>query len=274
VGLFRTEFCFLGRDTEPTITEQVAAYRGVLAAFAGKQVLIRTLDAGADKPLSFTTAVNEPNPALGVRGLRTAKRHPEVLDRQLKAIAAAGASESAELWVMAPMVATVDEAADFAQRCARYGIERAGIMIEIPSAALQSRWLLQHAAFASIGTNDLTQYAMAADRELGDLADLATAWQPAVLALIKAACEGGAANSRPVSVCGEAAADAVLAPVLVGLGVSSLSMAPGALGDVATVLAATTSDMCRELANLALNQPSATAARDAVQGALPIWAEL
>lgn len=265
VGLFRTEFCFLGRAAEPSVEEQVAAYRPVLAAFADRKVVVRTLDAGADKPLPFVTAADEPNPALGVRGLRTATRHPEVLERQLEAIARAASAERAEVWVMAPMVATAAEAEAFVAACARHGLERAGVMVEVPAAALRSRWVFEHAAFGSLGTNDLTQYAMAADRELGDLAVLSTAWQPAVLELVRATCDGAAGRGRPVGVCGEAAGDPVLAPVLVGLGVTSLSMAPRALGDVGAVLAATSSDECRELAQAALAAPDAEAARDAVR---------
>ncbi|MEN5075959.1 phosphoenolpyruvate--protein phosphotransferase [Isoptericola cucumis] len=268
VGLFRTEFCFLGRDTEPSVAEQVAAYRGVLAAFGGKKVVVRTLDAGADKPLPFVTADDEPNPALGVRGLRTAVRHPEVLDRQLQAIAEAAAAESADVSVMAPMVATVPETVAFVDACERLGLSRAGVMVEVPAAALRSRSIFARATFGSIGTNDLTQYAMAADRMLGDLAPLSTSWQPAVLELVRATCDGAAAHGRPVGVCGEAAADAVLAPVLVGLGVRSLSMTPRALADVAAVLARVSFVRCRELAHLALEQPTADAARTAVRGAL------
>uniref|UniRef100_UPI0022A7D9AC phosphoenolpyruvate--protein phosphotransferase n=1 Tax=Puerhibacterium puerhi TaxID=2692623 RepID=UPI0022A7D9AC len=275
VGLFRTEFCFLGRAAEPSVEEQVAAYRPVLAAFGGRKVVVRTLDAGADKPLPFVTAASEPNPALGVRGLRTAARHPEVLDRQLEAIAQAAAAEQAEVWVMAPMVATADEAERFVAACARHGLERAGVMVEVPAAALRSRWVFEHATFGSLGTNDLTQYAMAADRELGDLAVLSTGWQPAVLELVRATCDGAAERGRPVGVCGEAAGDPVLAPVLVGLGVTSLSMAPRALGDVGAVLAATSSDACRELARAALAAPDAEAARDAVRERLrPVLAEI
>lgn len=274
VGLFRTEFCFLGRTEEPSVAEQITAYRGVLDAFPGRKVTIRTLDAGADKPLPFVTADHEPNPALGIRGLRTAVGHPDVLERQLEAIAAAAAATAADVWVMAPMVATPDEAASFVERCAAHGLTRAGVMIEIPAAALQSRFVLAHAAFASLGTNDLTQYTMAADRELAGLAGLSTGWQPAVLTLIEAACKGGALNDRPVSVCGEAAGDPALAPVLVGLGVSSLSMTPRALADVAAVLSATTSQECARLAALALDQPDAAAARAAVRAELPILEEL
>lgn len=265
VGLFRTEFCFLGRAAEPSVEEQVDAYRRVLAAFSGRKVVVRTLDAGADKPMPFVTAADEPNPALGVRGLRTAVGHPDVLDRQLQAISAAAKAEDAEVWVMAPMVATAEEARSFAAACAAHGLDRSGVMVEVPAAALRSRWVFEHAQFGSLGTNDLVQYAMAADRVLGDLATLSTAWQPAVLELVRATCDGAAVHGRPVGVCGEAAADPALAPVLVGLGVTSLSMTPRALADVAAVLAATTSAECVELARLALDQPDAEAARTAVR---------
>jgi phosphotransferase system enzyme I (PtsI) len=274
VGLFRTEFCFLGRTEEPTVAEQVAAYRSVLAAFPGRKVVVRTLDAGADKPLPFVTAAGEPNPALGVRGLRTAARHPAVLDRQLEAIAAAAAAEQAEVWVMAPMVATPDEAEAFVAACAAHGIAQAGVMVEVPAAALCAGAVLAHARFASLGTNDLTQYAMAADRELADLAALSTPWQPAVLALVAATCRGGTEQDRPVGVCGEAAADPALAPVLVGLGVTSLSMTPRALADVAAVLESVTLEDCRRVAALALAARTPADGRAAVRAALPVLDEL
>ncbi len=274
VGLFRTELAFLGRTTAPGVPEQVATYTRVLDAFPGARVVIRTLDAGADKPLPFVTADDETNPALGIRGLRTSWTHPEVLDDQLTAIAQAARSSSADVWVMAPMVATAQEADDFVERCARHGLAQAGVMIEVPGAALRSADLLDRARFASLGTNDLTQYAMAADRELAGLAALSTPWQPGVLSLVQLACAGGAARDRPVGVCGEAAADPALAPVLVGLGVASLSMTARALPDVGAVLASVTLDECRALADLALAQRTADQARSAVRAALPVLAEL
>lgn len=274
VGLFRTEFCFLDRGEEPGVEEQVAAYRQVFAAFPGKKVVIRTLDAGADKPLPYLTAASEPNPALGVRGLRTARTHPDVLDRQLTAIAEAAAAERAEVWVMAPMVATVGETEDFVRACHAHGLGTAGVMVEIPSAALLAGPILARAAFASIGTNDLVQYAMAADRLLGSLADLASPLHPAVLRLVAETCRGGDQQGRPVGVCGEAAADPATAVVLVGLGVTSLSMSPRALGDVATVLAATPLDRCRELARAALEAESAEEALALVRDGLPVLTDL
>ena len=274
VGLFRTEFCFLDRADAPTIPEQVAQYRQVLSAFGGKKVVVRTLDAGADKPLPFLTSTDEPNPALGVRGYRTSWRNPQVLEDQLTAIAQAAEAESADVWVMAPMIATVAEAAAFVDACHAHGLATAGVMVEVPSAALQSGQILARAAFASIGTNDLTQYTMAADRMLGELAPLSTAWQPAVLALIAATCAGGERNDRPVGVCGEAAADPALAVVLVGLGVATLSMTARALPDVAAVLRSVTLADCRDLAALAVEAESADEARQAVRSRLAILDEL
>ncbi|NNU27434.1 phosphoenolpyruvate--protein phosphotransferase [Isoptericola sediminis] len=275
VGLFRTEFCFLGRSTEPGVSEQVAAYRQVLSAFPRRKVVVRTLDAGADKPLPFVTADGEPNPALGVRGLRTASSRPGVLERQLQAIAAAAEAENAEVWVMAPMVATAGEAADFVTLCEQHGLRHAGVMVEVPAAALRAADVFAHAAFGSVGTNDLIQYTMAADRMLGELAALSTPWQPAVLELIRATCEGAARHGRPVGVCGEAAADATLAPVLVGLGVRSLSMTPRALADVAAVLQRVTDAECVELARLALAEDDPMEARNAVRDAIrPVLVDL
>lgn len=269
VGLFRSEFCFLGRETPPTVDEQVAEYRRVLAAFPGRKVVVRTLDSGADKPLAFLTADDEQNPALGVRGLRTAQRYPGLLEDQLTAIATAAALEHADVWVMAPMVSTVAETEDFVAACARHGLDVAGVMVEVPSAALLAGPILARAAFASIGTNDLTQYAMAADRLLGSLAELSDPWQPAVLQLVAATCRGGASQGRPVGVCGEAASHPVLALVLVGLGVTSLSMTPRALADVAAALEVVDVDTCRQVAQLALAAESAQDAREVVRSRLP-----
>ncbi|WP_454044306.1 phosphoenolpyruvate--protein phosphotransferase [Cellulosimicrobium sp. Marseille-Q8652] len=269
VGLFRSEFCFLDRDEPPSVAEQVEAYRAVLREFPGRKVVVRTLDSGADKPLHFLTVADEQNPALGVRGLRTAARWPDLLEQQLDAIAQAAAAEEAEVWVMAPMVSTVGETEWFVERCHAHGLDVAGVMVEVPSAALLAGPILARAAFASIGTNDLTQYTMAADRLLGSLAELSDPWQPAVLRLVAATCEGGAQQARPVGVCGEAASHPVLAVVLVGLGVSSLSMTARAIPDVAALLREVDLGECRRLARLALDAESAAAARAVVRENLP-----
>ena len=269
VGLLRTEFCFLGKEKEPTHEEQVAAYGAVFAAFAGKKVVVRTLDAGADKPLPFLTDTSEPNPALGVRGYRTDMTSPGVLERQLKAIAQATSEHEADVWVMAPMISTPAEAQDFAQMARGAGLATAGTMIEVPSAAVLAGQILQRCDFVSIGTNDLTQYTMAADRQLGTLAELNDPWQPAVLHMVAATTAGAqSADGKPVGVCGEAAADPALAVVLVGLGVTTLSMNKRALAPVSAVLRTVDFAKAQRLAQLALDAPSAELARSAVRAEL------
>jgi phosphoenolpyruvate-protein phosphotransferase len=268
VGLFRSEFLFLDRADAPGRAEQVEAYRAVFAAFPGRKVIVRTLDAGADKPLPFLTADAEENPALGVRGLRTARRRPDVLDEQLAAIAEAAAAEKADVHVMAPMVATLDEARDVVARCRAVGLPSAGIMIETPAAALRADDLSAVVDFVSIGTNDLTQYTMAADRMIGELADLNDPWQPAVLQLVADVCRAGERTGTPVGVCGEAAADPLLAVVFVGLGVGSLSMTPRALAGVAGPLGSLTRADCVRVADAALAAPTAVEARHAAASVL------
>jgi phosphotransferase system enzyme I (PtsI) len=264
VGLFRTEFCYLDAPTEPTVAEQRAAYTAVLTPFRGKPVIVRTLDAGADKPLAFLSPEAEPNPALGVRGLRVAFDRPEIVDRQLEAISGAAEDSGAEVSVMAPMVATPEEAAWFAERARAAGIARAGVMIEIPAAALAAREILDVVDFVSIGTNDLAQYTFAADRQLGAVAKLNDPWQPALLRLIALVGEAAKATGKPAGVCGEAAADPKLALVLAGLGLTSLSMNAAAVRAVGASLAATTHADCEKFAAAALATANPTAARAAV----------
>lgn len=252
VGLFRTEFLYLDRQDAPSIEEQVALYRAAFEAVGGHKIVVRTLDAGADKPLPFLNPDDEPNPALGVRGLRTARRSPGVLTDQLAALAAAQEATGAVVWVMAPMVATAAETKWFTDLAREHGLPVAGAMVEIPAAALRAADILEYADFLSIGTNDLAQYTLAADRMAGELADLLDPWQPALLDLIRITAEAGLATGKSVGVCGEAAASPALAPVLVGLGVTSLSMSASAVADVRDALAAVTLADCRRLATLAL----------------------
>ncbi|MFE9428845.1 phosphoenolpyruvate--protein phosphotransferase [Kitasatospora sp. NPDC006697] len=268
VGLFRTEFLYLDRAEAPGLDEQTAAYRQVFDAFPGRRVVVRTLDAGADKPLPFATAADEENPALGIRGLRTAARDPQLLETQLAAIAAAAASSGAEVWVMAPMVSVPHEAEQFAARVRAHGLPLAGAMVEVPAAALRADRLAGVCDFLSIGTNDLAQYTFAADRTLGALADLLDPWQPALLELVATTARAAAAHGKPAGVCGEAASDPALALVLVGLGVTSLSTAPSCLPEVRAALAAHTLQECGDLAGLALSAPDAATARALVRGAV------
>ncbi|MBN9796474.1 phosphoenolpyruvate--protein phosphotransferase [Pseudonocardia sp. UM4_GMWB1] len=267
VGLFRTELAFLSAAEEPTEAAQREVYTAVLSAFAGKPVTARTLDAGADKPLPFLSLDGEPNPALGVRGLRIARvpgNGDGVLERQLAALAAAAKETGVALKVMAPMVATAEEARWFVQRCRAHGISQAGVMIEIPAAVLTADEIMAEVDFVSVGTNDLAQYLFAADRQSGPVAALNDPWQPALLRLIGLLGEASARTGTPVGVCGEAAADPGLAAVLVGLGVASLSMGSGALAAVGANLAGLTVEQCRERARAACAAADPIAARRAV----------
>jgi phosphotransferase system enzyme I (PtsI) len=264
VGLFRTEFLFLGRTSAPPVTEQESAYRELFEAAGDRKVVLRTLDAGADKPLPFLDLAAEENPALGVRGLRTARSRPAVLAEQLEAVARAAAATSADVWVMAPMVATAAEAAEFASLVYKAGLRTAGVMIEVPAAALHARQILASVDFVSIGTNDLSQYTMAADRMNGELADLLDPWQPAVLQLVATVAAAGRDLNKPVGICGEAAGDPLLACVFAGMGITTLSMSAPSVPAVRAALATHTMPDCQRLAELALNAADAQTARKAV----------
>ena len=268
VGLYRTELCFLDRTEPPSVAEQVSIYRSVFATFAGHRVVVRTLDAGSDKQLPFLGYAEEPNPALGVRGFRTAASYPEILHDQLKAIEAAAVAESADVWVMAPMITTVEEVRSFAQAVHSTGLPIIGVMIETPAAALLSEQILAEVDFVSIGTNDLGQYTFAADRQSTSLASLNDPWQPVLLRMIEMVAAAASVSGKSVGVCGEAAADPLLALVLTGLGISSLSMAPRALAEVGRSLSAVTLDVCRRAARAACESDSPAAARDAARAVL------
>ena len=268
VGLFRTEFLFLDNDVAPTIEAQRAEYSAVFDKFPGQKVVVRVLDAGADKPLSFLTDEGEDNPALGRRGIRALLAHEDILRGQLTAIAQATESTLAEVWVMAPMISTVEETEIFIGICRELGIHKAGVMIEVPSSALLAAHILEIADFVSIGTNDLTQYTFAADRLLGTVANLQDAWNPAVLRLIREVGLAGELTKKPVGICGEAAADPILAVVLIGLGVTSLSMSPTALADVRAEISRFTLPEARELAERVLSTRNAADARTAASAVL------
>jgi phosphotransferase system enzyme I (PtsI) len=264
VGLFRTEVLFLGAEKAPSVDDQAATYREVFSHFAGQKVVVRVLDAGADKPLAFLTDSGEENPALGRRGLRALAAHEHVLRDQLTALAQATADSEALVQVMAPMVSTAAEAQYFCDLAHELGIDVAGVMVEVPSCAILADHVAPRVDFMSIGTNDLTQYVFAADRLLGTVANLQNPWHPAVLRLIETVGSAGREHDVPVGICGEAAADPLLAVVLVGLGATSLSMSSSAIADVRAELALHTLDDARRLAALAVSAESAEAARQAV----------
>ncbi|WP_062135745.1 phosphoenolpyruvate--protein phosphotransferase [Demequina aestuarii] len=267
VGLFRTEFVFLSASTAPTVEEQTEIYRRVFAPFEGRRVVVRTLDAGADKPLAFADLGEEENPALGRRGLRMSAERPDLLDAQIEALAIAARETTADVRVMAPMVATAEEAAWFARRVHENGLPKAGVMIEVPAAALRAEHVLGEVEFGSLGTNDLAQYTMAADRMQGELADLLDPWQPAVLDMIAVAGDGAQRSGRPLGVCGESAGDPLLALVLVGLGISSLSMAPSKVPAVRVALSMHDLTDCQRLAHIARSAREAGEALEAVREA-------
>lgn len=260
VGLFRTEVLYLERATAPTKAEQADVYSGVLRALEGRKVVVRTIDAGADKPLAFVTQPDEENPALGVRAYRLQRTAPELLETQLDALAEAQSRTGLKPWVMAPMISTVSEAAEFAAMARARGLETVGVMVEVPSVALRAAAVLEEVDFVSIGTNDLAQYTMATDRLRGELADLLDPFQPAVLDLVAATARAGKASGKPVGVCGESASDPVMALVLTGLGITSLSMSTGALPAVRFAIRQHTLAQCEAIAEAALS------ARGAIDG--------
>ncbi len=264
IGLFRTELLFLDRQTEPSVDDQVSMYRAVFDAMGERKVIVRTLDAGSDKPVPFLNAVDEENPALGVRGWRLTRIANDVLERQLEAIGRAANETSADVWVMAPMIDTPAEAAEFATRARAHGIAKVGVMIETPAAALLADKVLAEVDFASLGTNDLTQYVMAADRLDSRLSDLTSSWHPAVLRAISQAAHAAGDAGKPIGVCGESAANPQLAAVLLGLGVTSLSMAPSAIAEVRGYLAGLDLSACHRAAHAAINARSAEEAREQV----------
>jgi phosphotransferase system enzyme I (PtsI) len=252
-GLFRTEVLFLDSSNAPSVEAQAKEYRAVLEAFEGRKVVVRTLDAGADKPL-----------ALGVRGYRSARLHPQLLEDQLEALAQAARDTGSFPWVMAPMIATVTEARDFAAAARRHGLSKVGVMIEVPAAALRARQILAEVDFVSIGSNDLAQYTMATDRLRGELSDLLDAWQPAILDLIAATATAGQESGKPIGVCGESASDPLMALVLTGLGVTSLSMSAGAVPAVRFALRHHTLEQCRQMAQAVLAAATPQEAKNAV----------
>ena len=262
VGLFRTEFLFLDSTTAPTVAEQARQYIDLLQRFPGKKVVVRALDAGADKPLSFLNAAHEENPALGLRGLRALRANQQILADQLQALVNAQAATTADLWVMAPMVSDAEETTWFVDYGKKLGLKTVGVMAEVPSLAVVADQVAEVSDFVSIGTNDLTQYTLAADRMLGSVASYQDPWHPAVLRLVKMLGDAGAAAGKPVGVCGEAAADPKLAVVLVGLGCTTLSMTPAALADVRAELRTVTLKEAQARAARALAATTAADARD------------
>ncbi len=269
VGLLRSEFLFLQRELAPTQEEQAEAY-GKIADIVGKErsLIVRTLDVGGDKPLPYLPVAAEDNPFLGVRGIRLCLRRPEIFRTQVRAILSAGGKT--RMRIMFPMVTTLDE---LKQAKAVVEEERVklkappvevGIMVEVPAAAVMSDVLAEHADFFSIGTNDLTQYVLAMDRGNAELGRQADGLDPAVLRMIDQTVRGAEKYGRFVGVCGGLAGEEAAVPLLVGLGVSELSVAAPAIPGIKALVRGLSYEKCRELAQRALKMSSAHEVREAV----------
>jgi multiphosphoryl transfer protein len=266
VGLLRTEFLFLERQMIPDEDEQAETIAQIASALDGRPLIVRTLDVGADKPLPALPMAREQNPFLGRRGIRLSLEHRELLGTQLRAILRVAAAHP--LKVMFPMVATAAELEAAREEVGRAraatGVDaplEVGIMVEVPSAALRARQLAGLADFFSIGTNDLTQYTMAAERGNELVANLLAGPQPAVLQLVRETVAGAEARGRWVGVCGELAGDPAAAVLLVGLGVRELSMAPPLIPAVKQALRSVTLADATEAAKCALDAPDSALAR-------------
>ncbi|MGH2524175.1 MAG: phosphoenolpyruvate--protein phosphotransferase, partial [Anaerolineales bacterium] len=277
VGLFRTEFLFLDRQAAPDEEEQFAAYRRVAAALGRERpLIIRTLDVGGDKPLPYIDMGAEANPFLGWRAIRLCLARPDFFKVQLRAIVRA-AGEFPNIKIMFPMIATPDEfraarslLAEARAEVSARGLPapdkiETGIMVEIPAAALRAAHFAGEVDFFSIGTNDLTQYTLAAERGNAKVAALADAFHPAVLALIQQVAEAAHAQGKWVGVCGELAGDPLAVPLLVGLGVDELSMNPPAIPRAKQIVRALDYATAQTQAQAALALETPQAVRAAMQ---------
>ncbi|RDK04213.1 phosphoenolpyruvate--protein phosphotransferase [Paraburkholderia lacunae] len=266
VGLLRTELLFIHRAQAPTTDEHRQSYQAIVDALNGRTAIIRTLDVGADKEVDYLTLPPEPNPALGLRGIRLAQVRPDLLDDQLRGLLSV--KPFGVVRILLPMVTDVGELIrlrkridDFARELGRTEPIEVGVMIEVPSAALLADQLSQYADFLSIGTNDLTQYTLAMDRCQADLAAQADGLHPAVLRLIAATVQGAGKHGKWVGVCGALAGDPLAMPLLVGLGVTELSVDPVSVPGIKARVRNLDYQLCRQRAQDALALESAQAVR-------------
>ncbi len=272
VGLLRTEFLFLERESMPSEDEQVRAYKSIAKALAGRPLILRTLDVGADKPLPYLPLTAEANPFLGVRGIRLALERPELLETQLRAVLRTAVEYP--LKVMFPMVAALDEYRQAKAVLAKVRVEleqagaptpeelEVGVMIEVPAAALAAEQFAPEVDFFSLGTNDLTQYTMAAERGNPSVAGLADGLHPSVLRLIRIVAEAADEHGKWAGVCGELASDPVAVPVLVGLGIAELSANAPAIPAVKQAVRDVDAEASRDLADRAMELSSAAEVRE------------
>ena len=265
-GLLRTEFLFLDRATAPDQAEQSRSYQQVADVLGARPLVIRTLDVGGDKPIDYLPMPPEENPALGLRGIRTSLFRPDLLDVQLRALLAVRPA----VRILLPMITDVTEfelvrrRLDELRREAGVPMPQLGAMIETPAAAMLADQIARVADFLSIGTNDLAQYSLAMDRGHPALADRIDGVHPAVLRLIEATTRGAARHGRTVAVCGGLASDPQAVPLLLGLGVSELSVVPGVIPRLKALVHSLRLEQCRELAARALELSTAAEVRDLV----------
>ncbi|HEY3538022.1 MAG TPA: phosphoenolpyruvate--protein phosphotransferase [Trinickia sp.] len=275
VGLLRTELLFIHRETAPSAREHCASYQAIVDALQGRRAIIRTLDVGADKEVPYLTLPPEANPALGLRGVRLAQLRPDLLDDQLRGLIEVEPHGSVR--ILLPMVTDANELMrlrahidELGRAAGRTDPIEVGVMIEVPSAALLADQLARHADFLSIGTNDLTQYTLAMDRCQPDLASQADGLHPAVLRLIEATTRGAAKYGKWVGVCGALAGDPLAVPLLVGLGVTELSVDPVAVPGIKARVRRLDYQLCRQRALDALELDSAQAVRAASREIWPL----
>jgi phosphoenolpyruvate-protein phosphotransferase/dihydroxyacetone kinase phosphotransfer subunit len=273
VGVLRTEFLFVNRPNAPSEEEQFTLYESMAQSLGKRPFTVRTLDAGGDKEIPYLSLERENNPFLGVRGIRLSLNNPDFFLEQLRAILRVSAGRCVK--VLLPMVSCVEEVRGARELLAKAGSELAardlayhervplGIMIEVPSAVMIAERLAQEVAFFSIGTNDLTQYTLAADRTNPNVAGLNDALHPAVLRMIERCVKAGHGAGIGVSVCGEMARDRAAVPILLGLGVDGLSMSPAEIRDVKSLIARIAIPDAEALAARALDMESAAAVRAA-----------
>jgi phosphocarrier protein FPr/phosphocarrier protein len=271
-GLLRTEFLFIDRETAPTEDEQIQAYQSIANTLGGRPLILRMMDVGGDKPLRYLPLPAEANPALGLRGVRTALLHPNLMRTQLRA--ALRVQPFGVMRLLIPMVTDLSEILavrrvidELAAELKLEGHVSLGAMIETPSAALTAAVLIGAVEFLSIGSNDLTQYTLAMDRGHSELARRTDALHPAVLQLIAAAAIAGDAAGKLVAVCGGVAADRTAVPILLGLGIRELSVVPAAIPALKRQIGGLRIEECRELAKRCLHLVSATEVRSLIEQA-------
>ena len=247
VGLFRTELLYLSATTEPSREKQVASYIEILSSCPEGPIVVRTIDAGSDKPVPFLKMPDEENPALGVRGFRLVREHHDFIVSQLESLEEARKASGREVWVMAPMVATASEAKEFAALANAAGSFKVGIMVETPSIVYEIAKLEGVVDFISVGTNDLSQYLFASDRMNPNLGAMLNPWQPALIASLNQIAHEAKKAGIYSGVCGESGSDPAFAVLLAGMGFDSVSSSRSQVGAVRTALSSVTKDEAREV---------------------------